>query len=85
MKPVCDKLATLLLIVLCMPICLFSALVLAILNGGNVFFYQTRIGEGEEPFQLLKFRTMTDYVKSFNIDERQRITPFGFFFKEVFY
>ncbi|MBN8542897.1 MAG: sugar transferase [Alphaproteobacteria bacterium] len=41
--------------------------------GAPVFFTQTRIGMGEKPFTLIKFRTMRDGAGS----DAERLTPFG--------
>lgn len=41
--------------------------------GAPVFFTQTRIGMGERPFTLIKFRTMQDGVEN----DAERLTPFG--------
>lgn len=41
--------------------------------GTPVFFTQTRIGMGEKPFQLVKFRTML----TGDAPDDQRMTPFG--------
>ncbi len=58
-KPVLDRLVALMLIILCIPIFIFSALLLAINNQGGVFFFQKRAGKSQKIFSILKFKTMT--------------------------
>src|SRR4029077_15738656 len=40
------------------PLLGLVALVIRVVDGGPVFFWQTRIGLAGRPFQLIKFRTM---------------------------
>ena len=60
---------------------LFVAVVLLVRwrLGGAVFFTQQRPGYGARPFQLLKFRTMTNQRDSSGalLPDAQRLTPFG--------
>lgn len=55
-------------------------------NRGPLFFTQTRVGKGGNPFTIWKFRTMTDHVGKESGVEHQhqwtaendpRVTPFG--------
>lgn len=47
--------------------------------GGPVFFRQTRPGRGAVPFELIKFRTMTDArdANGVLLPDAQRLTAFG--------
>ena len=47
--------------------------------GSPVLFRQTRPGLGEQPFEILKFRTMTDAVDEHGraLPDDVRLTPFG--------
>ena len=47
--------------------------------GSPVLFRQTRPGLGEQPFEILKFRTMTDAVDEYGhaLPDDVRLTPFG--------
>jgi exopolysaccharide biosynthesis polyprenyl glycosylphosphotransferase len=72
---------------------LFAVAMLAIKRGtrGPVFFRQTRVGRGGQPFQMIKLRTMVDGADAmkpdlaglneahglFKIDNDPRITPQG--------
>lgn len=54
-----DKSISLVLLVLNAPILFIVAAAVAVKDGLPVLFVQERIGRGEEPFRLYKFRTMT--------------------------
>lgn len=48
-------------LILLSPLFIFVTLWLHFANkGAGVFFYQTRIGKGEKPFRIIKFKSMTD-------------------------
>lgn len=59
-KPLCDKLLALVLLVVLSPVILGTMLLLAIANRGKVFFTQERPGKGEKIFKVIKFKTMND-------------------------
>ena len=64
LKRVLDILAALVGLVLSLPICLVTALLVKLTSKGPVFFCQERTGEDGQPFRLIKFRTMrTDAEK----------------------
>lgn len=73
-------------LVIGLPILLLVALAIRLESPGSVFFRQVRIGRDQEPFSILKFRTMTDKPREaaepnhdggvFN-DQDQRITRVG--------
>ena len=44
--------------VLAAPVMLIAAIVIKLEDGGPVLFRQNRIGRDDEPFEMLKFRTM---------------------------
>ena len=58
-KRMFDVIASLLLIVLLSPLFVFIIVLLKLKSQGPVFFLQERIGYHEQPFQILKFRTMS--------------------------
>lgn len=53
-----DLAASLVFLVLGLPVFLFVALAIKSDDGGPVFFLQTRIGRNGKPFRIVKFRTM---------------------------
>ena len=59
-KPFFDFFAALFLLILFTPVILLVFLVLAIQNGGKVFFIQKRPGYKGKPFNIIKFKTMRD-------------------------
>jgi lipopolysaccharide/colanic/teichoic acid biosynthesis glycosyltransferase len=65
------------LLVLALPVCIIYVLVRWKL-GSPVFFRQTRPGLHGKPFELVKFRSMTDEVHKL---DSERITPFGQFLR----
>jgi exopolysaccharide biosynthesis polyprenyl glycosylphosphotransferase len=52
------------LVTLCSPVLLASALAVRLTGRGPIFFRQTRIGQRGEFFQMLKFRTMRENADS---------------------
>ena len=66
------------LVILSAPIAALSIAVRCIL-GSPVFFRQIRPGRYGEPFELIKFRTMTDATDESGalLPDRERLTPFG--------
>ena len=54
-------LGALVALLLLSPLFIFVTLWLHFANkGAGAFFYQTRIGKGEKPFKIIKFKSMTD-------------------------
>ncbi len=47
-------------LLLCAPLLLFIMLLLVLVQGGNPFFVQRRVGYHMLPFNVIKFRTMTN-------------------------
>lgn len=79
MKRLCDvTLAALALALLALPLLILMGLVRARL-GRPVFFRQSRPGRGGVPFELIKFRTMTDArdIHGVLLPDAQRLTTFG--------
>lgn len=78
-KPLIDKIAAILLLVVLLPVWLPLALLLWIANGGKPFFFQQRPGLNGKVFVLMKFRTMTDKRDAAGklLPDRQRLTRLG--------
>lgn len=86
LKRVGDILLSLLGLLLSLPICLLTALLIKLTSRGPVFFTQERAGQDGAVFRLIKFRTMTvDAEKDTGPVWAQagdsRITPVGRFLR----
>lgn len=57
-KGAVDFIAALLLLVLCAPLILLSALLVKLTSRGPIFYSQVRIGRGGQPFTMHKIRSM---------------------------
>ena len=78
-KRLFDMLAATTALLVLSPVLLCVAGLVAIKMGRPVFFRQLRPGLHEEPFLMLKFRTMLDSTDAQGrpLDDAQRLTPFG--------
>jgi lipopolysaccharide/colanic/teichoic acid biosynthesis glycosyltransferase len=70
------------------PVLAIAAAAIKLQDGGPVFFRQMRLGRGEQPFEVLKLRTMTvdaDTIRSDGIVEEgdPRITRAGALFRRT--
>jgi lipopolysaccharide/colanic/teichoic acid biosynthesis glycosyltransferase len=74
-----DIILAFLMFVILFPIFLFLLIALSFHHRGSPFFSQTRPGKGEVPFQILKFKTMSDLVNERGelLADSERITNFG--------
>jgi len=79
LKPLFDFSISLILLSLLSPVLIFIALILFFQNKRKPFFFQKRIGEGNKPFTIIKFKTMKDTRDSDGnlLPDMERITPFG--------
>ena len=83
-KRFCDILASLLIMLISLPLSLLAAIIIKLSDFGPIFFTQTRIGQFGKPFKMIKFRTM--YQDKLDIDfdddlnevaaDDKRIMPF---------
>lgn len=78
-KPLIDKTAALLLLLLLLPVWLPLTVLLWVANGGKPFFFQQRPGLNGKVFVLMKFRTMTDKRDANGklLPDGQRLTRLG--------
>jgi sugar transferase EpsL len=78
-KVTADFAAALILVLLMSPLFLVLALLIRCCMGSPVLFRQQRPGYRAQPFQLLKFRTMTNQRDASGalLPDAQRLTPFG--------
>lgn len=67
--------------ILTLPIMVFAAIIVKLESKGPVFFKQSRVGLGNESFQIYKFRSMKVHDESkhsrYAQDKDNRITKFG--------
>jgi lipopolysaccharide/colanic/teichoic acid biosynthesis glycosyltransferase len=59
-KRIIDLVGALLLIAILLPFFVVTAVLIKLDSPGSILFRQRRIGRGDQPFQMLKFRTMVD-------------------------
>ena len=59
-KPIGDFIISLFLLVILSPIIVITTIFLLVANKGNVFFFQQRPGLNNNPFKIVKFKTMRD-------------------------
>jgi sugar transferase EpsL len=84
-KRLFDVVAAIIALTVFSPIMLVVAVLVRIRLGSPVFFRQTRPGLHGKPFELIKFRTMTnatDHEGRLRSDE-ERLTPFGAFLRST--
>ena len=84
-KPNLDFLAALIGLILLSPIFIIVTLLLAIANNGKPFFFQTRPGENERLFSIIKFKTMNDKKdkKGNLLPDAERLTAVGSFVRKT--
>jgi undecaprenyl phosphate N,N'-diacetylbacillosamine 1-phosphate transferase len=78
-KRILDVCLSAIVLILTSPIFLFTYLILFIQNKGSAFFYQERPGLNQQPFHIIKFKTMTDDRDANGklLPDIERITQFG--------
>lgn len=86
-KRVVDVVFSSLVLTLGLPIYLLLALITKVTSRGSVFFKQERIGKGQKPFYIYKFRSMqVDAEKAgpqLSSDNDPRITKWGRFMRKT--
>lgn len=86
-KRILDTTLILLTLPFTLPVMLITALFIFLESPGNVFFLQTRIGQGGKPFTMYKFRSMctTSEIKGpqMTAENDARITRVGKFIRKT--
>ncbi len=79
LKRLLDAVSALLLLFLCLPVMLLTALAVRIAMGSPVLIRQIRPGLHAKPFAFLKFRSMTEARNEAGelLPDADRMTPFG--------
>lgn len=85
LKPLCDFLLALSLIIVLSPLLVLIILLLYVFNQKNVFFFQDRPGKNEKVFRIVKFKTMTDQRDEFGqlLPDGLRLTKMGKFIRKT--
>lgn len=78
-KRIFDLLVALTALLATSPLLVVTAMALAIQNKGAIFFYQKRPGKDQEPFLIIKFKTMTDARDALGnlLPDNERLTALG--------
>lgn len=76
-KRLVDTLVSLILLVLLAPFMSIVGLILFLIDGSAVLFVQERVGFDQQPFQILKFRTVKSDDSPVPQADALRITAFG--------
>jgi lipopolysaccharide/colanic/teichoic acid biosynthesis glycosyltransferase len=79
MKRFLDLIITFVALIVLSSVLVVITVILSIQNKGTPFFLQTRPGNDQKPFKIIKFKTMTDEKdKEGNLlPDHQRLTTFG--------
>ena len=84
-KPVVDKLGSLIGLIILLPLILLISVILFFYNSGTPFFIQSRPGKNGVVFKLIKFKTMVEKICEYDEESSQmeRITPIGKFLRRT--
>ena len=84
-KRIFDLLLTIFGLIFILPVLLITALMLRVIIGAPVLFSQIRPGLQGKPFQIYKFRTMTDKRDADGnlLPDAERMVPFGRFLRST--
>ena len=85
-KRVIDFLGALVAVILLSPLFIVVTIWLHFANkGAGAFFYQTRIGRGEKPFKIIKYKSMTDERDANGelLPDKERLTKVGKFVRST--
>ena len=84
-KPVCDFIFAVTLLILSLPVTISVAIILALMNRGKVFFVQRRPGKQGRIFKIIKFKTMNDKKDAEGnlLPDDKRLTGIGKFVRRT--
>lgn len=84
-KRLIDIIFSLFCLIILLPILIIVIVCLFISNGGKVFFIQTRPGENEQLFNIIKFKTMNDKRDGEGnlLSDSERLTKIGKFVRKT--
>ena len=80
-----DFIFAILLLILISPIFFITLIILSVYYRGNPFFSQRRPGINEQPFRLLKFKSMIEKYDRHRVllPDAKRVTPLGKFLRKT--
>ncbi len=84
-KRILDIIVSLLMIIILSPLMLFTAITIKLTSPGRIIFKQQRVGLGQKPFTMYKFRSMREEAESdISSTEKNdpRCTKFGRFIRK---
>lgn len=84
-KRLFDIVSATLLLLVASPLLILLCVIVRVNLGTPIFFQQVRIGKGMRPFNLFKFRTMTDAKDEQGklLPDHDRVTKFGKFLRST--
>jgi lipopolysaccharide/colanic/teichoic acid biosynthesis glycosyltransferase len=82
-KPLLDFLVAILLLIISLPLIIFTSIILLFTNNGKIFFIQKRPGYKGHPFFIIKFKTMRDAydINGVLLPDEFRLTRVGSFIR----
>lgn len=85
LKSIIDRFFSFILLIILSPILIVITLVSVIINKGNPFFYQDRIGKQEKLFRIIKFKTMNSSLDENGqlLSDALRLTTFGIILRKL--
>jgi len=75
LKRIMDYLYSVILIILSLPVSILAAICIKLESPGPVFYTQTRVGQFNEEFKVIKFRSMTVDAESTGAQWAQKVDP----------
>lgn len=87
LKRIFDIGLSMLILIPSLPVMAVSAVIIKLESKGPIFFTQERIGKGGEPFEIIKFRSMTTDAEKdgpqWAKEKDNRVTVFGGFMRKT--
>lgn len=85
MKRIFDVILSVLALIILSPVLLIIAALIRIRMGSPVFFRQERVGKGNKPFTMYKFRTMSNETDGDGnlLPDRERMDKLGYFLRST--
>lgn len=83
-----DKILSLILLIMCFPLMIVTAITIKLTSKGPIIFSQERMGQNEHPYTLIKFRTMFNNAEELTgpkwaTENDGRVTSVGKFLRKT--